>query len=128
MTKEEIELNILDVGDVIEDGEGTFWLIVEYDSSSPLNAHMRRIDGFVQHTGTATFLKVKLLQEVVSPRRIYAPDWNKLFNPLNTRILTRPFLASRPWKTLPAKRKITIQVEIAEGVNEIEIEGKMVRV
>ena len=128
MTKEEIELNQLKVGEVIEDENGGLWLITGCDACDSGVSYARKLNG-----ATNTRLNYITLQEgpvakIPNPRRIYAPDWDRLFNPLNLRIVDRPLIDSRPWRTLPAKRKVTIQVEIAEGVNEIEVEGKMVKV
>lgn len=128
MTKEEIGLNRLKIGEIVEDKEGELFVI--HDVAELKGMSLNKPYKYL--ASEAYYLPFKTIEK---PKRIWTISWNDFVkfqrcNPMGLYTETYlSFVASeRTWKTLSAKRKVKIEVEIAEGVNEIEVEGKMVRV
>lgn len=126
MTKDEIALNKLKLGEIIEDALGRMWLVSHlYKRGNVYLACLsgKRIDAWRESLYQGCLhdpVRVFSVKWDAWPR--YENLWGDDGGGLN-------FSACfRLWKKLPTTRKVTIEVEVESGAKEIEVNGKRVRI
>lgn len=128
MTKDEIALNKLKLGEIIEDAAGKMWLVSFLYKKGHIGLTClsgKRITGLGEF-----FRQAYLFDDIhttIEPLGVYSTDWTAKTFSLKRGDFSFCPCRHRPWKTLPATQKkqtVTVELEVDLETGEVVAKNK----